>query len=149
MSGLHFKGRASTWYRYYQSSRWNLNWKYFQNDVDALFINRKYQDVQDLFNKLRQTRTISEYEDIFEELRALVAHKNKGLSEEYFMSSFVIGLKDNIKNSVKMFRPQTLIDTVFLAKQEEARAVKPVPSLETKLPFKFQPLADGVKSPLS
>lgn len=78
-----------------------------------------------------------------------MAHKNKGSSEEYFMSSFVIGLKDNIKNSVKMFRPQTLIDTVFLAKQEEARVVKPVPSLATKLPFKFQPLADCVKSPLS
>lgn len=36
---------------------------------------------------------VVEYEDKFEELRALVVSKNKGFSEEYFDSSFMSGLK--------------------------------------------------------
>lgn len=66
-----------------------------------------------------------DYEDQFEELRAQVVAKNKGFNDEYFVSSFISGLKDHIKCAVKMFRPQILSDAVFLAKQEEAKGVKP------------------------
>lgn len=116
MAGMHFEGRASTWYRYYQASKGNMNWKLFQLDVVSRFENPEHKDVQDLFNKLIQTGSVSDYEDRFEELRAQVAQKNRGFIEDYFVSSFLSGLKDNIKNSVRMFRPQTLLDTVFLAK---------------------------------
>lgn len=34
------------------------------------------------------------------------------------------GLKDHIKGSVKMFRPKTLVDAIFLAKKEEARVLR-------------------------
>ena len=50
--------------------------------------------------------------------------KNKGFSEDYFISSFISGLKDHIKTAVRMFRPQTFNDAVFLAKQEETRTSK-------------------------
>lgn len=43
------------------------------------------------------------------------------MGEEYYISSFISGLKPNIKGAVKMFRPQKLADAIILAKQEEAR----------------------------
>lgn len=119
LSGLHFEGRASVWFRFYQVGRTNSNWKAFQADVVARFEIVETMDVQDQFNKIKQTGTIADYEDKFEELRALVLSKNRGFNEEYFISSFISGLKDNIKGSVKMFRPQSLSDAVYLAKQEE------------------------------
>lgn len=124
LSGLHFEGKANVWYRFYQSGRSNIPWKVFQLDVINRFEDPDTRDVQDLFNKLSQTGSVSEYEDRFEELRALVVTKNRNLTEEYFVSSFISGLQEHIKGAVKMFRPQTLTDTVFLAKQEESKTKK-------------------------
>lgn len=124
MAGLHFDGRASVWYRYYQSGRVSINWKLFTADVIIRFENPENRDVQDLFNKLKQHTSVSDYEDSFEELRALVAAKYKGFPDDYYVSSFISGLKDHIKGTVRMFKPQSLTDAVFLAKQEESRSCK-------------------------
>lgn len=105
MAGLHFEGKASTWYRYYQVSKNNFVWKQFQGDVISRFENPENRVVQELFNKLKQTSSVADYEDKFEELRAQVVHRNKSLGEDYFVSSFISGLKDHIKTSVRMFRP--------------------------------------------
>lgn len=94
------------------------------NDVVVRFKNPENRDVLDLFNKLREEGTVMEYEDKFEELRALIVVRYKNFSEEYYVSSFISGLKDHIKGSIRMFRPPTLADAVFLAKQEEARSSK-------------------------
>lgn len=99
-------------------------WKVFQVDVVALFENLVTMDVQDQFNKLKQVSTVADYEYKFEELRVLVLSKNKGFNEEYFIASFNRGLKDQSEGPVKMFRPQTLCDVVFLAKQEESKITK-------------------------
>lgn len=116
---MHFEGKANVWYRFYQSGRVNTPWKVFQADVINRFEDPDTRDVQDQFNKLSQEGTVSEYEDKFEQLRALVVTRNRHLTEEYFVSSFISGLQEHIKGAVKMFRPQNLADTVFLAKQEE------------------------------
>lgn len=76
---------------------------------------------------------MADYEDRFEELRAQVVHRNKGLGEDYFVSSFLSGHKEHIKASVWMFHPQTLCDAVFLAKQEESKSGKPAMSAATKV----------------
>lgn len=105
LAGLHFEGNAAVWFLFYMTGRVLVDWKQFINDLVARFENPESMDVQELFNKLRQVSSVGDYEDKFEELRALVVSKNKGFSEEYFVSSFLSGLKDHIKGSVKMFRP--------------------------------------------
>lgn len=132
LAGLQFEGRASVWFRYYQVGRVMNTWKVFQADVIARFENLETMDVQDQFNKLKQICTVADYEDKFEELRALVLSKTKGFNEEYFTASFISGLKDHIKGSVKMFRPQTLGDAVFLPKQEESKTTKSAMNNSTK-----------------
>lgn len=136
---MHFEGKAYTWYRYYQSSKRNVQWKLFQADVISRFENPEQLDVQDQFNKLKQTTTVTDYEDRFEELRALVVHKNKGFNEEYFLSSFISGLKDSIKLSVRMFRPATLADAIYLAKKEETKLSKNMYSTNKSSSQKYFP----------
>lgn len=97
LSGLHFEGRASVWFRFYQSGRANTPWKLFQTDVINRFENPENKDVQDLFNKLKQVGTMNDYEDKFEKLRALISVKHMNFTKEYYVSSFVSGLKDHIK----------------------------------------------------
>lgn len=81
---------------FYLAGRTIVQWKIFINDVVAPFEIPENRDVQDLFNKLRQVGSVTDYEDQFEELRALVVAKHRGFTEEYFVSSFVSGLKDHI-----------------------------------------------------
>ena len=45
--------------------------------------------------------------------------QNPGLSEEYFISSFTSGLKEEIKPMVKMFRPNTLSGAMEIAHLQE------------------------------
>lgn len=55
--------------------------------------------------------------------------RNKNLTEDYFVSSFISGLQEHIKGAVKMFRPQNLVDTVFPAKQAESKAKIHAPTM--------------------
>lgn len=77
-AGMHFEGKACVWFRYYQSGRGVIGWKTFVQDVINRFENPDQQDPQDMFNKLKQTHTVSEYEDSFEELRSQIMVKTMG-----------------------------------------------------------------------
>ncbi|KAK2968286.1 hypothetical protein RJ640_016218 [Escallonia rubra] len=55
------------------------------------------------FNQLRQTTTISDYYNHFEELRARVVEEFGALNEGYFIKSFIGGLKPEIRSRVEQF----------------------------------------------
>lgn len=121
MARLYFKGRANIWFRYYQASRGFVPWHVFVNDVLLRFENPENRDVQDLFNKLRQTWAVFEYEDQFEELRALVMAKNKGFNEKYFVSNFVSGFKDHIKGAIKHLGHKRYVMSLFWLNKKKLR----------------------------
>ncbi|KAF3675896.1 hypothetical protein FXO37_05613 [Capsicum annuum] len=49
----------------------------------------------------------------------LWVRRNHGLNESYFLSSFIGFLKDEIKMTVKLFKPQTLKETIEKARMQE------------------------------
>lgn len=147
LAAIHLEGKASVWYRFYQSNKPVHNWKCFLVDVINRFENPDQKDVQDLFNKLKQHTTVSDYEDQFEELRALLVSRNKTFSEDYYISSFLSGLKETIKATVRMFRPQTLADAIFIAKQEESKNFKPV--LSNPKPLLSRPYTSHDTKPIT
>ena len=86
------------------------------------------------FNKLCQGSTIGAYQERFESLKSLVLAKNKHLTEQYFVDSFLSGLKDEIKITVQMFGPKTLSHAFSLAKLQEAALEN---AKKNRLPTKF------------
>lgn len=78
-------------------------------------------DVVEDFNKLQQLGTMVEYKERFEELKSLMLVRKPHLSDSYFVSSFISGLRDEIKTMVKMLKPNKVSDAMELAQlQEEA-----------------------------
>ena len=71
------------------------------------------------FNKLQQKGAVEEYEEKFEELKTLMLLRNQKLDELYFVSSFISGLKEEIRPSVNMFKPQTLSKAFEVAELQE------------------------------
>ena len=65
-------------------------------------------DVVGEFNKLKLEGSMIDYQVKFEELRALLRLSQPSLTEPYFVSSFISGLKDELRPIVKVMMPTTI-----------------------------------------
>ncbi|KAL3537609.1 hypothetical protein ACH5RR_000975 [Cinchona calisaya] len=92
---MYFEGKIDNWYQGYKMMMKNsLNWEKLVEGVYLRFGNKRSRDVIEDFNKLQQTRPLTEYLENFEELESLMLAKNPYLTESYFISSFVSGVKE-------------------------------------------------------
>lgn len=63
---------------------------------------------------------MEEYQESFEELKAFMVAKHRALDENYFTSSFISGLKEDISNKVLLLYPTTLNQAFSMAKMQES-----------------------------
>ncbi|XP_027175053.1 uncharacterized protein LOC113774658 [Coffea eugenioides] len=133
MVEMFLEGRADNWFQGVRLEKPRLNWSEFCELLCERFTGKWSRDVVEEFNKLQQKGTVEEYEEKFEELKTLMLIRNPRLDEGYFISSFISGLKDEIKPMVKMFKPQTLSKAFEVAELQEC-------SLET---MSKQPTTSG------
>lgn len=77
------------------------------------------RDIIAEFHNLKQTGTVTEYQEKFVELRDFLMTVNYGLTEDYFISSFLSGLKEEIRCSIRKPKPETLIHAFNLARIQE------------------------------
>ena len=73
-----------------------------------------------------------EYQTEFEKL----ANHTKGLSDAFYRSCFISGLKDAIQSEVKMFCPNTMMEILGLDKLAEDNIRAQKRSKSTFVPFK-------------
>ncbi|KAF5188489.1 hypothetical protein FRX31_021924 [Thalictrum thalictroides] len=118
-ASLHFHGRADKWYQSGFAELDTLDWDQFTEAVRARFSEEAHENVVGEFNKLQQTTSVADYQDKFEDLKALMLMKNPKLPEGYFIDSFLSGLKGEIKHHVQMFEPESLKRAISLARLEE------------------------------
>jgi hypothetical protein len=71
------------------------------------------------FHHLKQTTSITDYIQKFEELMTLMQMEHPRLNEQYFISSFIAGFKNGIKHYLIPHNPETLCDTYWKAKELE------------------------------
>lgn len=83
-----------------------------------------HEDIVAEFNKLQQIGSTSDYQDKFDELRALMLGRTRQLPEDYFVSSFSSGLKEEI-TEVQMFQLRTLTEAITLARRKSLRLKHP------------------------
>lgn len=91
-ASLPFMGPADNWYQYYQMSRFSTRWATLLEDFCASFEELGQEDTVEEFGKLQRTGSINDFGKI-KELRALMLGMNRQLPEDYFVSSFLSGLK--------------------------------------------------------
>jgi hypothetical protein len=73
----------------------------------------------ELFHHLKQTTSVSDYIQKFEEMMALMQIEYPGLTEAYFVCSFIAGLREGIKYYLIPHSPKTLCDTYWKARELE------------------------------
>jgi hypothetical protein len=71
------------------------------------------------FHHLKQSSSVADYIQKVEEMMALMQMEYPNLTETYFMSSFITGLKEGIKHYLLPHNSHTLSDTYWKAKELE------------------------------
>ncbi|KAL4346721.1 hypothetical protein GQ457_17G027640 [Hibiscus cannabinus] len=116
---MHLEGKAKTWFDGYIMQKHKLNWHEFTADLCHRFCDRAYTDIIEEFNKLVQRTTVDEYQERFEELKPYIIQQNPYQEETYFVSSFLSGLKEELRYKVKINQPGSLNEAYRLAKLHE------------------------------
>ncbi|KAF8413581.1 hypothetical protein HHK36_001572 [Tetracentron sinense] len=112
-----YNGKALPWYTWMKNSVALTSWDAFAWSLEIRFGPTEYDDPVDALTKLRQTSTVDDYQTRFETL----ANRTDGLNEPFMVSCFLSDLKDDIRFSVKMFKPSTLSSTFGLARIQEEK----------------------------
>ncbi|XP_057780007.1 uncharacterized protein LOC130998610 [Salvia miltiorrhiza] len=115
-AALYMEGNADLWYLEYVEGLDGLTWEEFSCLVVERFTNLEEKNLVAQFNKLKQDSDVMSYTLKFEELKAFMVGDNR---EDYFVKSYLSGLKDEISNMVEMFNPRTLGQAIKLAKRQE------------------------------
>ena len=68
------------------------------------------------FHRLQQWGSVDDYLEKFEELKSLMLQKTPVLPDDYFIASFIAGLKPHLKAFVKALNPLTLDDAIQFAR---------------------------------
>ncbi|KAL4278717.1 hypothetical protein GQ457_03G025020 [Hibiscus cannabinus] len=110
IASMYLVGRAETWFDGYIMQKNHLTWQEFVSDICHRFTDKLHADVIEEFNKLHQTSSVEDYQERFEALQPFMLQLNAQLGEAYFVSSFISGLKDDIRHKVRVHAPQTLAD---------------------------------------
>lgn len=115
IASFHMEGKALSWYSWLMESCPVTTWDEFLIALKVRFGPSAYEDPVGAFTKLRQTHSVEEYQTKFE----ILSNKITGLNEEFRISTFLSGLRDDLRVVVAMFKPTTLSAAFGLARLQE------------------------------
>lgn len=101
-------------------ARPNTEWEEFTASLKIHFGHSPCEDSVGAFPKLRQISNIEEYQMQFEILSNIISE----LIEEFRMSTFLNGLKDEVRIIVTMLHSLTLSATFELARLQEEEVLR-------------------------
>nr|CAD1820206.1 unnamed protein product [Ananas comosus var. bracteatus] len=116
---MHMGPKADTWFHGYVTEREVMSWEIFAQDVCKRFDSDGLRDVVEEFNKLTQQGTVEDYQEQFEYLRSRLLQTASQFAPEYFLSSFLSGLKEELRSAVKMMYPRSLTQAFEIARLQE------------------------------
>ncbi|XP_026454759.1 uncharacterized protein LOC113355983 [Papaver somniferum] len=142
MAAIHFDNQVDSWWLNYQQGKESIQWSDFIRGLCIRFEDISQDDYMGSFNKLAQTTTVEEYFDKWEHYKGFMVANNPSLPESFYTLSFISGLKDEIRNTVKMFKPETTSEAFFLSRMQQASMCHQPKPLKTFFrPFVPTPLS--------
>ncbi|KAL4348329.1 hypothetical protein GQ457_17G014550 [Hibiscus cannabinus] len=119
IASMYLEGRAEIWFDGYIMQKHRATWHEFTADLCHRFSDKNCSDIIEEFNKLIQKGSVEDYQGKFEERKPYMLLYNVSLEEGYFVSSFVSGLKEELKHRVKVHEPKSLAEAYRQTKLHE------------------------------
>jgi hypothetical protein len=102
-----------------------LVWVNFEQKLLARFGPTDYEDFDEALSHIEQKGTVREYQREFE----CLANRVVDWPEKALVGTFLGGLRANIANPVKMFKPWTLRETIQFARMQDDQMKRAKPFL--------------------
>uniref|UniRef100_A0A0A8XT76 Retrotransposon gag domain-containing protein n=1 Tax=Arundo donax TaxID=35708 RepID=A0A0A8XT76_ARUDO len=119
IASLHLSGSAALWWQANNSASVFVSWEEFMGKIGEKFGRMEFQVVLHQFANLKQTGSVLDYTEKFNDLMdTLVAH-HQSWEPMYFVTQFLDGLRDEIRIAVVLHRPKDLDTAVSLACMQE------------------------------
>ncbi|XP_057953074.1 uncharacterized protein LOC131147593 [Malania oleifera] len=115
LASFHMVGKALVWYQDKEDSGLLTSWEAFVKALLARFGPQSYDDPMEALTKLKQTSSVEAYKEQFE----FLSNRLRRLPEDYRLSCFIGGLKDEIRFYVKTLNPLTIPQAYGIAKLQE------------------------------
>ncbi|XP_026428616.1 uncharacterized protein LOC113324491 [Papaver somniferum] len=132
MAAMHFDGKAAKWFENFRLNRPHISWQDLSSDVCLRLKNPSHENIVGMFNKLSQLTTVDAYFEEFEHLKALLLSKHNIFTEEYFIRSFIGGLKEELRGQYLCLPPVTPASST----QSSSFTSNPLPKHNTSIPIK-------------
>lgn len=94
-----------------------LTWEEFTKSLFLRFGTSDYEDPSESVSLLKQTLTVSAYQEAFKQL----LHEIGGLPESFLIVRFIVVLRDDIRLDVKIKQSKTLADAIGVARLIEEK----------------------------
>ena len=112
-----------------------LSWMNFEDELWDRFWPSECEDFDEALSRDRQTSSLCEYQREFERL----GNQVRGRTQRALVGTFMGGLKTDISDGIRMFKPQTLREAISLARMKDdqlarqRRFVRPAPPMRAPL----------------
>ncbi|KAJ8765745.1 hypothetical protein K2173_014867 [Erythroxylum novogranatense] len=119
LASYHLQGEANQWWRWlqrtYQEEGKDVSWDIFVEELWSRFGPTDCEDFDESLSKIRQTGPLREYQREFERL----GNKVKGWTQKALVGTFMGGLKTEISDGIRMFKPKTLKEAINYARMRD------------------------------
>lgn len=147
---MYVEGHAALWLQAYKRQHVLLGWDVFAQAIEEEFGADAYEAQMNKLLQLKQTGTVAEYRLAFEASMYYLLSLDATLNPKFFVTQFILGLKDEVRGAVRLQSPNSVTRAVILARiqEEELEAVRPRHRVTT-LPKTTNTLPATVQNPAS
>ena len=139
MASLYVEGHAALWYQSYKRKHGLVSWNEFMAAILEEFGQDEYDGQMNRLMQLKQTGTVSEYKQEFEECMYHLLAVDDSLSTRWFVSQFVFGLREEIRTAVRLQAPTSITRAASLARIQEDDTERLRPRARPAAPTKHPP----------
>jgi hypothetical protein len=122
LSSLYLEGNAALWLQAQKKRHGLPSWEKFMAALLEEFGQDEYDGQMSKLMQLRQTGSVKEYRQAFEDCMYHLIAVNESLSSRWFVSQFVFGLKDDIRAAVRLQAPFSIARAASMARIQEEEA---------------------------
>lgn len=124
LASYHLRGEANEWWQWLRRTHTEagkvVSWEVFSEELWARFGPTDSEDFDESLSKIRQTGDLRDYQREFERL----GNRVKGWTQKALVGTFMGGLKTEIAEGIRMFKPKTLKDAISLARMKDEQLLR-------------------------
>lgn len=124
LAAFHLEGEANQWWQWmnrtYQEENLIVTWTMFTEELWSRFGPTDGEDFDEALSRVKQSGTLRDYQREFEKL----GNRVQGWTQKALVGTFMGGLKPEIADGIRMFKPKTLKEAISLARMKDEQLIR-------------------------